>query len=53
MELLFHTTYIGVDLARHEIFRAKVGKGCITDFNILVLSSLAIYVEECPSCCLR
>ena len=27
MVLLFHTTYISVDLAHHEIFRAKVGKG--------------------------
>ena len=26
---LFYTTYISVDLARHEIFRAKVGKGGI------------------------
>ena len=27
--LLFYTTYISVDLAHHEIFRAKVGKGGI------------------------
>ena len=27
MVLLFYTTYISVDLAHHEIFRAKVGKG--------------------------
>ena len=26
MELLFYTTYISVDLAHHEIVRAKVGK---------------------------
>ena len=26
---LFYTTYISVDLAHHEIFRAKVGKGGI------------------------
>ena len=26
---LFYTTYISVDLAQHEIFRAKVGKGGI------------------------
>ena len=25
--LLFHTTYIRVELAHHEIVRAKVGKG--------------------------
>ena len=26
---LFYTTYISVDLAHYEIFRAKVGKGVI------------------------
>ena len=29
MVLLFHTTYISVDLAHHKTFRAKVGKGGI------------------------
>ena len=29
MVQLFYTTYISVDLAHHEIFRAKVGKGGI------------------------
>ena len=29
MVLLFYTTYISVNLAHHEIFRAKVGKGGI------------------------
>ena len=29
MVYLFYTTYISVDLAYHEIFRAKVGKGGI------------------------
>ena len=29
MENLFYTTYISLDLAHHEIFRAKVGKGGI------------------------
>ena len=29
MVLLFYTTYISVDLAHHEIFRAKAGKGGI------------------------
>ena len=29
MILLFYTTYISVDLAQHEIYRAKVGKGGI------------------------
>ena len=29
MVYLFNTTYISVDLARHEVFHAKVGKGGI------------------------
>ena len=29
MVYLFYTTYISVDLAHHEIFHAKVGKGGI------------------------
>ena len=29
MVKLFYTTYICVDLAHHQIFRAKVGKGGI------------------------
>ena len=29
MEKLFYTTYISVDLAHYEIFRAKVGNGGI------------------------
>ena len=28
--LTFYITYISVDLAHHEIFRAKVGKGDLT-----------------------
>ena len=34
MVLLFYTTYISIDLAHHEIYRAKVGKGVITSFII-------------------
>ena len=30
---IFHTTYISVDLAHHEIVRAKVGKGGIILLN--------------------
>ena len=30
MVKLFYTTYISVDLAHHEIFHAKVGKGGIS-----------------------
>ena len=33
MVLLFYTTYISVDLAHHEIFCAKVGKGGIMSLN--------------------
>ena len=29
MVYLFYTTYISVDLAHHEIVRAKVGKGVL------------------------
>ena len=29
MVLLFNTAFISVDLAHHEIFRAKIGKGGI------------------------
>ena len=29
MVFLFYTTYISVDLAHHEMFHAKVGKGGI------------------------
>ena len=33
MVLLFYTTYISVDLAHHEIFRAKFDKGGIKQVN--------------------
>ena len=32
MVKLFYTTYISVDLAHHEIFHSKVGKGGINNF---------------------
>ena len=31
MVLLFYTTYTSVDLAHHEIYHAKVGKGGIKE----------------------
>ena len=34
MVKLFYTTYIGVDLAHHKIFLAKVGKGGIININL-------------------
>ena len=33
MVLLFYTTVISVDLAHHDIFGAKVGKGSINVLN--------------------
>ena len=33
MVLLFYTTFISVDLAHHDIFGAKVGKGGINVLN--------------------
>ena len=34
MVKLFYATCISVDLAHHEIFRAKVGKGGINNVNL-------------------
>ena len=31
--ITINTTYISVDLARHAIFRAKVGKGAVKSLN--------------------
>ena len=31
---LFYTTYTSVDLAHHEIYRVKVGKGGINPVNL-------------------
>ena len=39
MVYLLYTTYISVDLAHHEIFHAKVGKGGIMHENQLKLVS--------------
>ena len=37
MEYLFFTTYVSIDLAHHEIFRAEVGKGGIKPgLNVLI-----------------
>ena len=33
MVSLFYTTYSSVDLAHHDIFRAKIGKGGIIETN--------------------
>ena len=34
MVYLFYTSYISVDLAHHEIFHAKVGKGGINFIHL-------------------
>ena len=39
MVLLFCTTYIRVDLAHHDISRAKIGKGGIKKF-------MAVYLQN-------
>ena len=39
MVKLFYTTFIGEDLAHHEIFRAKVGKGGTMMYNLGLISS--------------
>ena len=47
--LLFYTTYISVDLAQHEIFRVKVGKGGINNKYInrgFFLVSSKIFRQE-------
>ena len=41
MVLLFYTTYISVDLAHHEIFRAEVGKGGIITLAFLLKQVVA------------
>ena len=45
MVLLFYTTYISVDLAHHEIFRSKVGKGVIN----LLITFFCFCVRHCLS----
>ena len=49
--LLFYTTYISIDLAHHEIIRAKVGKGGINIASIFYLQGILISVtmNSCTS----
>ena len=42
MVLLFYTTYISVDLAHHELFCAKVGKGDI----LIMMSCFSLDLTE-------
>ena len=46
MVYLFYTTYISVDLAHHEIFHAKVGKGGIIHFSMQFSAVLNIFIEN-------
>ena len=43
MASLFYTTYICVDLAHHEIFGAKVGKGGIRTDNFCMQHSSYLF----------
>ena len=45
--ILFYTTYISVDLAHHEIFRAKVGKGGI---NLIIKSKYSSAIQKLKDC---
>ena len=47
MVYLFYTTYISVDLAHHEIFHAKVGKGGI---RAVIPNSVTIFQEWTNVC---
>ena len=38
----FYTAFISVDLAHHEIFCDKDGKGCVKTSNLLLLPEEAI-----------
>ena len=42
MVLLFYTTFISADIARHEILRAKVGKGGIMQHNETLCKALEV-----------
>ena len=41
MVLLFYNTYISIDLAHHEIFRVKVGKGGLIERNAYIVRTFA------------
>ena len=43
MVYLFYTTYISVDLAYHEVFSAKVGKGGICLFDLILYVHSTIF----------
>ena len=40
--ILFHTTYISVDIVHHEMFHAKVGKGCISLLSFILILQNAL-----------
>ena len=47
MVLIFYTTYISVDRAHHEIFRANVGKGGIITYTCIIYSNARIKMYDC------
>ena len=49
MVLLLDTTYISVDLAHHEIFRAKVGKGGINNATKWGTYIYFVALNECKN----
>ena len=49
MVSLFYTTYINVDLAHHEIFRAKVGKGGMNSCEGLICVFIFLPYGACLS----
>ena len=49
MVYLFYTTYISVDLAQHEIFRVKVGKGGINCCEITRLYPIRHCAYKCQT----
>ena len=50
MVSLFYATYISVDLAHHEIFHAKVGKGGIKALIKFILDIVSFWAEPVPQC---
>ena len=51
MVYLFDTTYISIELARHDIFRAKVGKGDIALTCLPQQFNKLEPVERCARVC--
>ena len=48
MVLLFHTIYTSIDLAHHEIFCAKIGKGGIRGILQIKHGKMTVAISERP-----